>query len=162
VPVRIYTKTYPATSYRLWRTVTTEADGRFSVPPRMVKNTAFQAVFLPGGTTYDRADSPVRSVGVRVRVVRTSPATGTAFPAGSTFFVNGYTYPAKPGVRAHLIWIRPDGVRQSIGSAVIGSNGVFRIARGALPRGTYRLYIMVPGASGNLTGYSGEFNVRIV
>ncbi len=157
-PVRIYTKTFPAAAFVHWRTVTTDADGFFFTPARMVRNTAFQARFL-GNSLLDGWDSDAVTVLVRTKVVITSPPS--VVPFGSPIVLNGSTFPAKAGARAYLIWRRPDGVR-TLATATIGADGRWRLARGPLPRGTYTLYVLVPAHSGNINGYSRVFTVTVV
>ena len=160
-PVGIYVAGYGLTRWTGIARVTTDADGRFAKTLRFTRTRSIRAAYLPSGGPYGASGSRTIGVGVATKVSVTSPASGSRVGAGRTFVVRGGTYPVKPGVKAYLYWRRPDGRFSSLGSATIGSDGRYAISR-ALSRGTYTLNVRVPAASGNITGWSPYFTLRVV
>lgn len=159
--IRLYVTGGGFSSWVLWQRTTTDANGAFRKSATMTRTRTIKAVFLPPDATYDRADSSSLTVGVATRVTVTSPASGSRVAAGRTFTVRGATYPAKPGTTAYLFWRRSNGSVVLLRTARIASDGRFALSR-SLRRGTYALQVGVPATSGNLSGRSAVFTLRVV
>ena len=131
--------------------VTTNSDGvaRKTVSP--TRNTTYDWYFK-GDTNYRPVASQLMSVGVRARVSLTL-ADSTLRP-GQTLVANGRVTPAKVGSVATL-WRKTSSGRVKLGSVTLSeTDGTFRITKVLSGRGTYKVYVTVPAAKGNLGGTS--------
>lgn len=156
-PIRIYVTGGGFSSWVLWHTTSTGADGAFSKTATMTRTRSIKAVFVPGTEAYTRADSDAVQVGVRTRLSISAPKTATA---GKAFSVRGSTYPRKPGKTVYLFWRKADGSVSILRRATVDRDGKYVLSR-ALSRGTYTLQVAIAVTAGNLSGRSAYVTVRV-
>jgi hypothetical protein len=115
------------------------------------KNTSYQWYF-GGDKNYRPVSSGARTVGVRARVTLTL-ADSTLRP-GQTLVATGRITPAKVDSVATL-WRKTSSGRVNLASVTLtNTDGTYRITRVLSGGGTYKVYVTVPAAKGNLAGTS--------
>ena len=144
----------PAVGTASTRTLTTDANGRWSTSLLLTYNTSFLASYA--GTPTLQARHVLISVHVSTRIRVTSPASGAV--VGSLFYVRGSVSPNKAG-RTIGVYKVVNGTSTLVGKAVISSTGTFS-APVRLPIGNYLLKAMLGPVSGNATGTSPQFIVK--
>lgn len=115
------------------------------------KNTTYQWYF-GGDANYRPATSPLKFVGVRARVSLTL-ADSTLRP-GQTLVATGRISPAKVDSVATL-WRKTSTGKVKLNSITLSeTDGTFRITKVLSGGGTYKVFVTVPAAKGNLAGTS--------
>jgi len=145
-------KPYLALGYsQVGAAVTTNSNGvaRKTVAP--AHNTTY-VWYFKGDKNYRPAQSYLQYIGVRARVTLTL-ADSTLHP-GQTLVATGRITPAKVDSVATL-WRKTSSGRVKLGSVTMTeSDGTYRITRVISNAGTYKVYVTVPAAKGNLAGTS--------
>ena len=151
-PVELFHKPFGQSSYTTLGTVDTNASGIASLTLFPKKNTSYQWRY--GGDTqeYDASQSPIRSVGVRARV--TIALADATLKPGQTLVVTGKVTPAKTGFVATLWRKTATGKVKLASTTMVRADGSYRIAKTLTAKGTYKLFVTVPAAQGNLAGSS--------
>jgi hypothetical protein len=143
------------------RTVSTVASGTSkgaytykTTSPYTVK---VKALLTPGDATYRPVSTGYLTETVRVRVLKTSPISGSKSGYTTTLKIYGNVSPKKPGKIAYLYRF-VSGKKVYLAKATISSTGtyVFAIKPG---KGTYTMKIYVPTTTGNAANYSSSFTL---
>jgi hypothetical protein len=90
---------------------------------------------------------------VKVHTKVTSRIVDAILTRGQTLVVRGGTTPAKPGVTATL-WRKTSAGPVKLDTATVDTNGTYKLTEVASTRGTWKVYVTVPAATGNLAGES--------
>jgi hypothetical protein len=148
----LLSKPYGAQAYsQVGTAVTTNSSGvaRKTVSP--ARNTTYKWHF-DGDKNYRLAESYLEYIGVRARVSLTL-ADSTLHP-GQTLVATGWITPAKVDSVATL-WRKTSSGRVKLGSITLTEpDGTYRITKVLSSGGTYKVYVTVPAAKGNLGGTS--------
>jgi hypothetical protein len=131
--------------------VTTNSNGvaRKTVSP--ATNTTYQWYFK-GDRNYRPVASPFRSIGVMAKVTLT--LFDSTLRPGQTLVATGRISPAKVDKVATL-WRKTASGPVKLGSVTLTqTDGTYQITRTLSARGTYKVFVTVPAATGNLKGTS--------
>jgi hypothetical protein len=131
--------------------VTTNSNGvaRKTVSP--TRNTTYDWYFK-GDRNYRPVASQLQPIGVRSRVSLT--LTDATLRRGATLVANGRIAPAKVDSVA-ILWRKTSSGRVELGRVTLtNTDGTYRITRVLSGGGTYKVYVTVPAAKGNLAGTS--------
>lgn len=147
VPVKIYRKVAPATTYSYLGTVTTDEDGIWAVAVRVTRNTAFQARYA-GNTTHLASNS-------RAAVVKASQVVTAGWTrSGRTVTVGGRVSPNASGKTVYLQYKKSDGTWAYAGAkATVRSDGTYKMSKTFRP-GTYVVRVAIAATTLNAAGYS--------
>jgi hypothetical protein len=131
--------------------VTTNSNGvaRKSVSP--ARNTTY-VWYFKGDKNYRPVQSTGKFIGVKAKVTLTL-ADSTLSP-GQTLVAAGRITPAKVDSVATLWRMTSSGPVRLRSITLTETDGTFRITKVLNSRGTYKVYVTVPAATGNLAGTS--------
>jgi hypothetical protein len=150
--VRLFHKPFGAASYTMLGQATTNANGVASLVAHPKKITSYQWRYDGDTQTYAAGQSPIRAVGVRAKVTL-SVADPTLVP-GQKLIVTGLVSPAKTGFVATLWRKTATGKVKLASTTMVRADGTYRISKVLTNRGTYKVFVTVPAAKGNLAGTS--------
>jgi hypothetical protein len=157
--VRVYAKTYPATTYRLLTTRTTGSTGKWSYSTKPTRYTSYYALFT-GDAAHQARKSSAIAVAVRFKVSVTSPSAGATVRAGTVSF-RATVAPAIYGATGYLVHKRSDGRIVYLAKATVSSKGTWVLSR-KLGRGTYAFAVQVNGYKGCATKRTAFFKLKVV
>ena len=150
--MRLLAKPYGAAGYtQVGTAVTTNSNGvaRKTVSP--ARNTTY-VWYFKGDKNYRPVWSPVQYVGVKAKVTLT--LADSTLRSGQTLVATGRISPAKVDKVATL-WRRTSNGPVKLGSVTLTeTDGSYRITKVLSGKGTYKVYVTVPAARGNLAGTS--------
>jgi len=150
--MRLLAKPYGAAGYtQVGTAVTTNSNGvaRKTVSP--ARNTTY-VWYFKGDKNYRPVWSPVQYVGVKAKVTLT--LADSTLHSGQTLVATGRISPAKVDKVATL-WRRTSNGPVKLGSVTLTeTDGSYRITKVLSGKGTYKVYVTVPAAKGNLAGTS--------
>lgn len=153
--IQIYRKTAPNTTFKVYTSALTKADGTWAKRLQIVRNTAYKAVFV-ADASYLGATSPERSVKAS-QVVSVAWST-----SGRTVQAAGRVTPNAAGRTIYLQYRKSDGTWAYAGAkAVVGSTGGYTMSR-TFAAGRYVLRTAIAATSLNAAGYSTALSVRLV
>lgn len=115
-----------------------------------------------GTSSVDGSISPTFSVSVSTVVSATIDDGGPVADgaAGPTLAVTGAVTPAKPGLKA-TVWRTTPKQPVAVGAAEIGKDGTYRVELPPEADHTWRYFVTVPEAGGNLEGRTQVQQVQI-
>jgi hypothetical protein len=152
--VRIYRKTAPNTTFKLYATTTTAADGTWTRTMAVQRNTAYQVVY-PGDAQHLAATSVARTV-LASQVVSVTWST-----TGRTVQAVGKVTPNAAGRTIYLQVRRSDGTWAYTGArAIVTSTGGYTLSQTLAP-GSFVLRTAIAATSVNAAGYSARYTRRI-
>ena len=154
---QLYAKSTGSTTYKLLKTVTTNAAGVASATVTPPNTTNYQWRFPSAGSNpYAPTYAAPYTIVSRQRVTVTTKPTTTRY--GGTAYVSGYIRPMKGGVKARLIRL-VSGKRIVVGSVSTGPKGVFNIYAPMKVRGTYTYLVSALPYPGQDLGQSASFKI---
>lgn len=126
-------------------TALTDATGRAALDVHPVTSTDYRWTYAAAMPT------PAIRIGVRTRL--TLALADATLRHGQRLVATGRTTPAKPGVTVTLRRRTATGTVR-LASATVTATGSYRIAKALTTPGTYRVFVTIPAATGNLAGSS--------
>lgn len=153
--VRLYAKTYPATTYHLLATKTTDANGYASDKVTPLVATTYRWTLPP--QAFAPVTSATRSVKVRTRL--TAHVSDTTLTRTQNLVLKGSTYKHRPGATVQLRRITSTG-STLVQSVKVASDGTYRF-RHTLPAGKRRVYVHIGSGSGELANNSRTISVTV-
>lgn len=156
--VQLYAKSTGSTTYRLLKTVSTNATtGAASARVAPSNTTSYQWRFPSSGSNqYAPTKASAFTIVSRQRVVVTTKPTIVGY--GRTAHIDGYIRPIKGGVTARLIRV-VNGKRIVVGYAKTGPKGVFNIYAPMKVCGTYTYLVSALPYPGQDLGWSTTFKI---
>ena len=153
--VRLYAKAYPATTYHLVATRTTDANGYASYSLAPLVATAYKWILPP--QDFAPVTSATRSVKVRTRL--TAHVSDTTLTRTQNLVLRGSTYKRRPGATVQLRRVTSTG-STLVQSVKVASDGTYRF-RHTLPAGKRRVYVHIGSGSGELANNSRTISVTV-
>lgn len=153
--VRLFARTYPATTFRLLATATTSPSGvaAIVVSPRV--RTTYRWVMPP--VAYAPVTSALRTI--QVRTALTAHASDTTLTRTQALVVSGTTLNHRPGATVRLLRTTPSGPTV-VASSTVARDGSYRI-RHALPRGAQHVFVHIGAGDGELANSSPTITVTV-
>jgi hypothetical protein len=156
--VRVYAKTYPATTYHVVATLTTSSTGSWATSQKPGRATTYYASFAGDAADGVRNTAGV-AVAVRYVITRVAPAPGTSVRAGTITF-RAKVGPVLTGAPGALLQRRSDGSVVTLATGTVASTGYLVLSR-RLARGTYVLAFRVSSYKGCTTTSTSYFTLKV-
>lgn len=153
--VRLYAKAYPATSYHLVATRTTDANGYASDKLTPLVATTYKWTLPP--QDFAPVTSATRSVKVKTRL--TAHVSDATLARTQNLVLTGSTYKHRPGATVQLRRVTSTG-STLVQSVKVASDGTYRF-RHTLPAGKRRVYVHIGSGSGELANNSRPISVTV-
>ena len=154
--VSLYAHGVGTTTYRLVKSLTTDANGAVSMQVAPTSTTTYQWRYTGAGTNYAPVNATAFTVTSRQRVAVTSKPTSTSYRG--TAVIKGRVTPHKAGVTVRLIRL-VSGKRIVVASARTTTGGYFTIKAPMTARGTYSYLVAALPYPGEALGQSATFKI---
>jgi streptogramin lyase len=155
-PVDLFAKTYPATTYTKVASAITDANGAVSEIVKPLKKTSYEWRFA-GDDTVSAVTSATKTVQVRTKL--SDHFSATKLSHTRPLVVWGTTTPNKSGATIDLQRHTSSGYK-NVASTKVKSDGTYLFQK-FLAASTYSLRVMIPAATGNLSGTTSAVKVVI-
>ena len=140
IPVRIEGKSAAETTWRLFGTITTGADGKFATPILLGKPTTIR---LATDGTWDRAESLSNELAIQVDRTISLNAPGT-MKSGTPYAISGVVRPRSAGATVVLMRYAT-GAWKSVATATTDEQGGFTFSLQGEKRSLVRYQVLVQG-----------------
>jgi hypothetical protein len=155
VPLQLWAKTFPATSYSKVTTLTTDSLGHVQTSKKPVVQTTYQ--WRLADPDYGSARSVTKTVSVHTKLTYT--VADKTLHATQKFVMYGGTTPKRPGAEMSLLRVTPKG-DVLVEHASVTKDGTYFFSH-LLPKGTDKVFARIPAGAGDLSGHTPTVTVTV-